>query len=108
MAANIYIYVPDHEDGPSRDDLEDEIEDFFQGAAHDCGAGAGESGFNLDYEFAKGTDPHAWVERLKAFLVNVGVQPGTRFDVFSDGWEPGVEWRSVEVFGEDRRRVDPP
>ena len=108
MAANIYIYFPGHPDGPYRDDLEDDLEDFFQGVAFDSGAGTGETMFNLDYEFAKGIDPHAWVDRLKAFLVEVGVRPGTKFDVFPDCWQPGMEWRQVEVFGEDRRRTDRP
>ena len=34
--------------------------------------------------------------------------PGTKFDVLPDGWEPGREWRRVEVFGEDRRRTGRP
>ena len=53
MAANIFIYFPDHADGPYRDDLEDELEAFFEGIAHDCGAGAGEKMFNLDYSFQR-------------------------------------------------------
>lgn len=92
----------------ARADLEEELESFFDGAAEDCGAGAGKAGFNLDYEFTEGVDVHAWADRLKPFLAGVGVRPGTRFDVFPDGWEPGGEWRSVEVFGEDRLRSDRP
>jgi hypothetical protein len=108
VAANIYIYCPADGDGPSRCDLEEELEAFFGGAAEDCGAGSGLGGFNLDYEFAPGQDPHPWADRLKSFLVGLEVQPGTYFDVFPDGWEPGAEWRRVEVFGEDRRRTDSP
>lgn len=107
MAANIYVYCPPGTDGPSRSDLEEELEDFFGAAAEDCGAGTG-VGFHLDYELAEGEDPHAWADRLGPFLASIGVRPGTRFDVFPDGWEPGMEWRRVEVFGEDRRRTDRP
>jgi hypothetical protein len=108
MAANLYLYVPADGDGPSRSDLEEKLEMFFGGAAEDSGAGSGIEGFNLDFDFAPGQDPHAWADRLKLFLANLGVPPGTFFDVFPDGWEPGDEWRRVEVFGEDRRRIDCP
>ena len=108
MAANIYVYCPADGDGPSRCDVEEELEAFFGGAAEDCGAGTGLGGFNLDFEFAPGQDPHPWADSLKPFLAGLGVRPGTYFDVFPDGWEPGMEWRRVEVFGEDRRRTDRP
>ena len=108
MAANIYIYCPAGADGLSRCNLEEELEAFFGGTAEDCGAGIGIAGFNLDYALAAGEDPHAWADRLKPFLAIIGVAHGTKFDVFSDGWEPGMEWRRVEVFGEDRRRTDRP
>lgn len=103
MAANIYIYFLGGGDGPSRCDLEEELETFFGEAAEDCGAGTGLGGFNLDYELAPGQDPHPWADRLKPFLASLGVRSGTYFDVFPDGWEPGMEWRRVEVFGEDQR-----
>ena len=108
MAANIYVYCPSSAHGPSRADLEEELEAFFGGAAEDCGAGMGLGMFNLDFEFAPGADPHAWADRLKPFLAGRGVAPGILFDVFPDGWEPGMEWRRVEVFGDDRRRTDTP
>jgi hypothetical protein len=108
MPANIYVYCPAGKKGLSRDDLEEELEDFFGDAAEDCGSGTGKAGFNLDYELSEGEDPHAWADRLKALLARVGVRPGTKFDVFPDGWEPGAEWRRVEVFGDDRRRTDRP
>ena len=108
MAANIYVYCPVGTDGLSRCDLEEELEAFFGSAAEDCGAGTGIAGFNLDFELAEGEDPHAWADRLKPYLASIGVRPGTKFDVFPDGWEPGMEWRRVEVFGEDRRRTDRP
>ena len=108
MAANIYIYCPSGVGGLDRCDLEEELEAFFGNAAEDCGAGTGLAGFNLDYELAEGEDPHAWADRLKPFLAHIGVRPGTKFDVFPDGWEPGMEWRRVEVFGEDQRRTDRP
>jgi hypothetical protein len=106
VPANIYIYCPPGADGPARYELEEALESFFGGAAEDCGAGTGCGGFNLDFELADGEDPHAWADRLKPFLAHIGVRLGTKFDVFPDGWEPGVEWRRVEVFGEDRRRTD--
>ena len=102
MAANIFIYCPPAEDGPSWSLFEVELEAFFDGAAEDCGAGAGIAGFNLDCEIANGVDPHGLADRLKPFLMSVGVVPGTFFTVYSDGWEPGKSWRRVEVFGEDR------
>jgi hypothetical protein len=103
MGANIYIYCPAGEAGLSRPDLEEELETFFGGAAEDVGAGAGGAGFNLDYELADGEDPEQWANRLRDFLRQVGVRPGTVFEVFAAGWEPGVEWRRVEVFGSDTR-----
>ncbi len=108
MAANILIYCHSGEQGCDRSDLEEELEKFFGEAAENCGAGGGCAGFNLDYELADGEDPHAWANRLKPFLVSIGVRPRTVFDLFPDGWKPGMEWRRVEVFGEDHRRTDRP
>jgi hypothetical protein len=103
MGANIYVYCPAGEPGLSRSDLEDELEAFFGDAAEDVGAGSGVPGFNLDYELADGEDPEQWADRLREFLRQAGVRPGTVFEVFADGWQPGMEWRRVEVFGSDRR-----
>jgi hypothetical protein len=108
VAANIYVYCPSAVPGLDRCDLEEALESYFGDVAEDSGAGSGEAGFNLDYELADGEDPHAWAERLKPFLASIGVRPGTVFDVFPDGWEPGMEWRRVEVFGVDQRRSDHP
>ena len=102
MAANIYVYCPSGVDGLSRCDLEEELEAFFGDAAEDSGAGSGEMGFNLDYDLADGEDHNAWADRLKPFLAGIGVRPGTVFEVFPDGWEPGQAWRRVEVSGADR------
>lgn len=106
MAANIYVYCPPDPEGPAREDLAEELEAFFGVAAEESGAGSGVDGFNLDYDLAAGEDPHAWADRLKPFLKCLGVRPGTKFDVFPDGWEPGLEWRRIEVFGPDQRRTD--
>lgn len=106
--ANIYVYCRADEDGPDRETLAEELESFFGDAAEDCGAGSGVGGFNLDYELAVGEDPHAWADRLSPFLARLGVPPGTALTVFPDDWELGMEWRSVCVFGEDRRRTDDP
>ena len=103
MGATIYIYCPSGVPGLARCDLEEKLEAFFGGTAEDVGAGSGSAGFNLDYELAKGEKPDAWADRLKSFLCGIGVRPGTVFEVFEDGWEPGMQWRRVEVFGEDRR-----
>jgi hypothetical protein len=103
MGATIYVYCPSDVPGLARCDLEKELEAFFGGAAEDVGAGSGNAGFNLDYELAEGEDSDAWADRLKSFLQSIGVRPGTVFEVFVDGWQPGMEWRRVEVFGEDRR-----
>jgi hypothetical protein len=107
MPASIYIYCPPGKSGIARADLEYELEEFFGGAAEDCGAGSGKAGFNLDFELEDGEDPDAWADRLKAFLQKVGVRPGTFFTVYPDGWEEGMEWRNVEVFGRDRRMTKP-
>ena len=88
--------------------MEEELENFFGDAAEDCGAGGGVGGFNLDYELATEEDPDAWGDRLKAFLAELGVAPGTAFTVFPDNWGLGMEWLSVCVFGEDLRRTDDP
>ena len=106
MAANIYIYCPSGRVGLARDDLEEELESFFDEAAEDCGAGSGKAGFNLDYEFADGEDVHAWADRLKPYLASLGVRQGTFFTVYPEGWEPGDRWRRVDVFGADRWLTD--
>jgi hypothetical protein len=108
MPANIYLYCPAGKGDLARSDLEEKLEAFFGEAAEVCGAGIGATEFNLDYELADGEDPHVWADRLKTFLASIDVRPGSKFDVFPDGWEPGMEWREVEVFGEDRRRMDRP
>ena len=107
MAANIYVYCPPGADGLPRGELEAELEEFFGGAAEDCGAGSGIKGFNLDYELAEGEDPNAWADRLKPFLAGLGVRPGTFFTVYPDGWVTGMAWRRVEVFGADRWLTEP-
>ncbi len=106
MAANLYVYCPVSGDGLGRSDLVEVLEMFFGDAAAGCGAGFGATGFNLDYELSPGADPYAWADRLKMFLEAVGVRSGTKFDVFPGGWEPGSEWRCVEIFGSDVRRLD--
>jgi hypothetical protein len=103
VAGNIYVYCPSGVQGLTLCDLEEELEAFFGSAAEDVGAGSGSAGFNLDYELAEGEDPDAWADRLRVFLERIGVRPGTVFEVFVNGWEPGMEWRQVEVFGADRR-----
>jgi len=103
LAANIYIYCNSGEPGLDRCDLEEALAEFFGDATSDCGAGSGNDGFNLDYELADDEDPEVWADRLKSFLKGIGVRPSTVFDVFVDGWQPGMEWRRVEVFGDDRR-----
>jgi hypothetical protein len=106
MSAKIYLYCPAEMDGPSRLDLEEELETFFGGLATTWGTGLG--CFYLAFAIARGQDPHAWADRVKRFLLRFGVPPGSYFEVFPDGWKPGMEWRQVEVFGKDRRRSDPP
>jgi hypothetical protein len=102
MGANIYVYCPSRKPGLSRCDLEEELETFFGNAAEDVGAGSGEAGFNLDYELAAGENVQQWADRLREFLKQIGVRPGTVFEVFVEGWKPGMAWRRVDVFGEDR------
>lgn len=105
MPTDIYIYSPpsvEGVEGACRSDLEDALEDFFDRAAESTGAGSGALGFNLDYALADGEDVEAWVARLRAFLRQANARPGTAFDVFPTGWEPGMPWRRVEVYGTDR------
>jgi hypothetical protein len=85
-----------------RGDLEIEVEDFFGSAAKYIGGGGGEAGYNIDYELAKGEDVETWVARLRDLLRSAGAGSGTFFEVYPDGWEPGMAWRRVEVFGSDR------
>jgi hypothetical protein len=106
VAANIYVYCPVGKAGLSRGELEHELEVFFGTAAEDCGGGSGIKGFNLDYVLVEDEDPQVWADRLKPFLAGLGVRPGTFFSVHPDGWEPGMAWRRVEVFGEDRWLTD--
>ena len=108
MGANIYVYCPANEAGLDRNELEECLENFFGTAAEDCGGGSGAAGFNLDYELADGEDARAWADRLKPFLANIGVRIGSSFDVFPDGWQPGTQWRRVDVYGADESRVDNP
>ena len=102
MPTDIYVYCPAGEEGPIRGDLEWELEEFFGTAAFMSGGGGGLMGFNLDFELADGEDVELWTDRLKSFLAGIGVRPSTFFTVFPDGWEPGMPWRRVEVFGQDR------
>jgi hypothetical protein len=108
MAANIYVYIPLVEDGLDREDLADALEAFFGDAAEECGSGSGKAGFNLDYELVDGEDADAWADRLKPFLAGLEVPRGAALIVFPDEWELGMAWRSICVFGEDRRRTDDP
>jgi hypothetical protein len=104
VGVSIYIYFPAASEGAGRNDLEDDLEeDFFSGAAELTGAGSGVSGSNLDFELADGEDVEQWVIRLRDYLRQGEARPGTFFEVFPEGWEPGMAWRRVEVFGEDRR-----
>lgn len=103
MGLSIYIYFPAGEEGVGRNHLEDELEeDFFGRHAQLTGAGSGVPGSNLDFELADGEDVEQWVVRLRDYLRQWGVQPGTFFAVFAEDWEPGMAWPRVEVFGADR------
>lgn len=105
MPTDIYIYCPPHVEGVAgacRSDLEDAVEGFFGDAAELSGAGSGNLGFNLDFELADGEDVESWVVHLREFLKQADARPGTVFEVFPDGWEPGMAWRRVEVYGTDR------
>jgi len=78
---------------------------FFGGAVSRFETQSGWAGFGLYYELANGEDPDTWANRLKPYLAGIGERLNTKFDVFSDGWKRGMEWRRVEVFGEDRERT---
>jgi hypothetical protein len=102
VGAKLYVYSPSGQPGLDRSDLEAVLEEFFDGAAEDVGAGSGQAGFNLDYELREGEVPQMWADRHRDFLRSIGVCPGTVLEVFADGWEPEQAWCRVEVFGEDR------
>ncbi len=96
------------EGGLSCDELAARLESFFSGAVSRLEKSSGLAGFGLYYDLAAGEDPETWVDRLRPYLASIGVRPSTKFDVFPDGWERGMEWRRVEVFGADRRGTGPP
>jgi hypothetical protein len=103
MGVSIHIYFPSGGGGAGRNDLEDDLEvDFFGNAAEQTGAGSGARGSNLDFELADGQNVEQWVTRLRDYLRQREVRPGTVFEVFPEDWEPGMMWLRVEVFGSER------
>jgi hypothetical protein len=108
LAARINIYCLAGDGGLPRDELAARLESFFGGAVSRFKTRSGWAGFGLYYELATGEDPDTWADRLKSYLAGIGVRPNTKFDVVPDAWKRGMEWRRVEVFGEDRRRTDCP
>ncbi len=108
VAARINIYCLAGKGGLTRDELAARLESFFGDAVARFETQSGRAGFGLYYELAAGEEPDTWADRLRLFLAGIGVRPNTKFDVVPDGWKRGMEWRRVEVFGEDRRRTGPP
>jgi hypothetical protein len=108
LAARIHIYCLAGEGGLPRDELAARLESFFGGAVARFETQSGLAGFGLYYELAAGEDADTWADHLRPYLAGIGVRPNTKFDVFPDGWKRGMEWRRVEVFGEDRRRTGLP
>jgi hypothetical protein len=108
LPARINIYCLAGEGGLTRDEVKARLEPFFGGAVSRFETQSGRAGFGLYYELAVGECPDTWADRLRPFLAGIDVRPNTKFDVFVDGWKEGKEWRRVEVFGDDRRRTDPP
>ena len=102
MPTVIYIYCPSQGEGASRNDLEGAVAGFFGTAAEFAGGGNVSRGFNLDFELTDGEDVEEWVVRLREFLRQNHAPGGTLFEVFPDNWQPGMEWRRVEVYGTDR------
>jgi hypothetical protein len=107
LPARINIYCLAGEGGLTRDELKARPEPFFGGAVSRFETQSGNAGFGLYYELAAGEDPDIWADRLRPYLAGMGVRPNTKFDMTPDGWKGGMEWRRVEVFGEDRRRTGP-
>jgi hypothetical protein len=108
LPAHINIYCLVGEGGLTRDELKARLEPFIGGAVSRFETQSGQAGFVLHYELAAGEDPDTWADRLRPYLAGIGVRPNTKFDVMPHGWKRGMEWRRVEVFGEDRRRTGPP
>lgn len=108
MAAHINIYCLGGEGELPRDELALRLESFFGEAVTRFETQSGSAGFGLYYDLAAGEDLNNWADRLRPYLTAINVRPNTKFDAFPDGWKRGMQWRRVEVFGEDRQRTDRP
>jgi hypothetical protein len=100
VGAEIHIYCPTGQGGAARGDLEYDLEGFLGTAGGITGGGSGAEGFNIDLELAEGADWEQWIPRLRAFLREQDVRPGTWFNVFPPDWEPGNAYCKVEVYGD--------
>jgi len=112
VGAEIYINCFDEPvwgHGAIRGNLEWDLEEFFGGAASQCGGSSGTEGFNLDFELAEGENLDHWVSRLREYLQQ---RPKTGrltyFDALPEDWAPGKPKRRVQVFGEDRWITEEP
>ena len=104
MSVEIHIYCPRGKSGVARGDLEFDLEEFLGTAGEITGGGSGIEGFNIDLALAEGENWESWVARIRDFLRQQKVRPGTYFNVFPPDWTPGMEHRRVEVYDLESRR----
>jgi len=91
MAPAIHIYSM-LSLGQSRGDLEDDIQDRFNGEVEVAGGGQGQGGWNVDLELLdEGADVHRFATILVTFLQKWGVPSDTYLNVFSSDWVDGQE-----------------
>jgi hypothetical protein len=89
MPADIFIYSKKPLREP-RGGLEDDLDDFLEGAGEVTGGGSGTTGWNFDVEIFDESQIEEWVKRLTTFLKKWKVPKDTylkigdrRIDVFT-------------------------
>jgi len=74
-----------------RSGLEDDLDEFLEGAGETTGGGSGSAGWNVDVELEDHADLNVWVDRVVLFLRKWQVPEDTVLDVNGQ--------RRVSVFG---------
>jgi len=84
----------------SRHDLEDDIQDRFEGEIDVTGGGQGNGCWNVDLKLlAEEADVHRFAAKLVTFLQEWGVPRDTYLKVFTSDWVEGRTPTRIEVFG---------
>ena len=98
MAPEIHIYSMLNL-GQPRGNLEDDIEDRFDGEVEVGGGGQGQSGWNVDLVMLdENEDVHRFAKKLVKFLQKWGVPRDTYLKVFNNDWKEGDEAHRIDVF----------